>query len=209
MSSKYWKCSQEECFSWNPKTRRALPQTKSVIWIALLLHHGIRICSRESRWLSTPTGVWSPLASEGFRYKWYENHHHTDVTCSSVQPFVSQSHVYDKEKQQQAHCSWVCFILKSHYLKLHLRIDEPATPFDDVIPSLMMLLLDPFAYAAVCCPCHYSTSMIPVPFADGETGACQVLEAAKGLLASYQLLLTISSSSVPKPRSQLCGICAS
>lgn len=119
-----------------------------------------------------------------------------------------QSHLYDKEKQQQVHCSWVYFVLKSNYLKLHLRIEESATPFDDVIPSLMMLLLDPFAYAAMCCPCHYSTSTIPVPFADGEAGACRVLEAAMGLLASCQPLLTISSSSVLKPRSQLCGICA-
>lgn len=32
----------------------------------------------------------------------------------------------------------------------------------------MILLLDLFAYAAVSCPCHYSTGMIPVPFADRE-----------------------------------------
>lgn len=80
------------------------------------------------------------------------------------------------------------------------------TLFDNIIMSLMTALLDPFAYAVLSLllqPC-----MIPVPFADGGTGVCRVLEAATGLLDSCLPPLTISSTSVLKARSQLCEICA-
>lgn len=56
MSSKYCKYAQEACVSsWNLKTCCALPQTKSVIWIAWLLKCGIRIGIRERGWLGTFT----------------------------------------------------------------------------------------------------------------------------------------------------------
>lgn len=59
MSSKHWKYAQKACVSsWNLKTCCALPQTKSVIWIAWLLKCEIRICVRESGWLGVfPWGV--------------------------------------------------------------------------------------------------------------------------------------------------------
>ena len=78
-----------------------------------------------------------------------------------------QSRVHNKKKQQPQ-CSQVYFILKTNYVKLHLCIEGSTTLFDNIITSLMILLLDLFAYAALCCPYHYSTGTIPVPFADRE-----------------------------------------
>lgn len=90
-------------------------------------------------------------------------------------------------------CSWVYFIRKLKYFKLHLCNEEPTTVF----ASLAMLwCVVPLATVLAC---------IPIPL---QRQWCRALEARSGLLNPCLPPLNISPTFVLKTRSQLCEVCA-
>lgn len=130
----------------------------------------------------------------------------TLIGSSLVQPSVSAvPYVWHERTSNQPCCSWIYFILKPKYFKLHLCNEESTTVFDMV--SLVMLLWELSGYAVACCPSHYSIGLHPHSSADRNSGPCQALEAGRGLLNPCLPPLNISPTFVLKARSQLCEVC--